>query len=202
MADICGNDLVFEGPVDELKNLNALFKKWLDARWETENHYAWLGYIVKGAGFKTLDDGGFECQGCVTYLEDYDGTDTYFSMDTETDWGPMNDMWYAILEKFAPHCKLYWYSYAPGGEVCASNDVHHKHFMGDYAVETNLPSDNLLCDAFFEGEPVNGKKLQYILEPLYGMYPMEELLKKVKEKNTDTEWVIITPISYKEDYHG
>ena len=84
----------------------------------------------------------------------------------------------------------------------ASNDIHHKHFMGNYAVEPNLPSDHLLCDAFFKGEPVNDKKLQYILEPIYSMYPLEELLKKVKEKNTDTEWVIITPISYKEDYHG
>lgn len=147
MPNWCKNTQVIMGPKSEVYKLYELLKKW------TKKTYMPNGFEEKGlsnivacAGLKRKDEdieNGVECRGMVitdfTYKEDNENSKLYF--ETETAWKPMPEMWYKILEKYAPNCEYLYCSEEPSMGIYESNDVERKIFKDEYFVDTWYDDD-------------------------------------------------------------
>ena len=89
----------------------------------------WLGNYLVRAGFSYND---YNCRGAVTYIGGIEEGGTFFTIDTETAWGPMLAMWKAIIEKVAPGVEIIYSAEEPGNVVLMTNDPY---YVGKYYVE-------------------------------------------------------------------
>ncbi len=130
------------GPLEELRPLYEKLKSWTSKNYE-ENGFGknWLGNIVGFAGFTRADldkENGYPCRGEIIepfYLKELDNTDGVIFFQSLTAWIPLPAMWYAIVDKYAPHCRYYYYSEEPGCNIYESNDVYHKFFADEYTLD-------------------------------------------------------------------
>ncbi len=186
MPNWCTTTILIAGDKYELKNLQELITKWIN-RGYTKHGFGklWLGNAVLGAGFKVED---FECRGLFAYIgEVYESDVSLFEFVTSTAWEPMIEMWEAIVEKYAPHSKIYWYAEEPGTELYFSNDKNHDFIKAEYAVECILDEENsdfVSKAGFINGiETYKKEDLTNALRKIYGHKSLNEMLLLV-EKDT------------------
>jgi len=114
MPNWCFNTIRIIGPNKE--STEKFFKLLSD--WKTEDN--WLGNIVEKSGIDDKKHEKYSCRGSISYL-DYDECDQ-ISIDTETAWGPTNEMWYALIEKYLPDGEFFYTSEEPGCGVYETNE--------------------------------------------------------------------------------
>lgn len=157
MPNWCMTNLIIAGNETELEGLEKLLKKWTSKEYSPSDFKSsWLGNIVLGAGFKISDDETeeFRCRGAVDWIGNVEENEqrlAYLEIEYESAWEPMIAMWYAVAEKYAPHCKVYFYAEEPGFELYQSNDTRHIFFEEDYVVDFYTDdTDNKFLRAGFE----------------------------------------------------
>ena len=157
MPNWCYNCEKIVGPKKEIMLLFDNLEKWTSKNF-CDNGFGtgWLGNIVGFAGLKRSDEdaeNGYRCRGSVIDgfdIEDEDDDDACISYTTETAWGPMPDMWYALLEKYAPHCNYYYSSEEPGMGVYYSNDVKHRFFDEEFFVDVCIYNKDKIPQMYIE----------------------------------------------------
>jgi hypothetical protein len=92
----------------------------------------WLGCLVADLGADWQEVG---CRGDWYELE-YDEEGNFMRFESETAWGPTEDVFRLIQQKY-PTLKVYYSCEEPGNEVYCSNDVEGKYFPYRYVVEAS-----------------------------------------------------------------
>lgn len=187
MQNWCNNTItIYEGTKPELERLYQLITEWTSRNY-MKNSFGetWLGNIVLGAGFSIED---YECRGEIAdvFLDEEDGS---LDIETETAWKPMNAMWHAVIEKFAPHCSFDSFSFEPGS---AYYHVEHDSnietsFRYDYYVDGYLGSCNKCgigwIDKLYHSMVITDTALKDILMPIFGDLPPDELVEKANSES-------------------
>lgn len=182
MPNWCGNTIaIYEGDKPELENLYRLITEWTSKNY-MKNSFGetWLGNIVLGAGFPIED---YECRGKIVdvFLDKEDGS---LNIETETACKPMNAMWHAIIEKFAPHCSFDSFSSEPWSSYYhVEHDSNIKTSFGyDHYVDGYLGSRNKCgvdwIDKLYHLMVITDAVLRDILVPIFGDLPSDELVEK------------------------
>ena len=178
MPNWCCNCEIIAGPKEEVKKLRDLIEEWTSKNY-VENGFGleWLGNIVIGAGFTIYDDdpvNGFYCRGnlsdALEIEEGKDGEDWELHFQSLTACGPMPQMWYAIVAKYAPHCKYYYYSEEHGNQLYESNDVEHRFFPEEYFVDV----------MYYEDDKAPEKIKKYFAESSYE-YSTEQIVSALQD---------------------
>lgn len=187
MPNWCSNTIViYEGDKPELEKLYRLITEWTSKNY-MKNSFGetWLGNIVLGAGFSIED---YECRGEIAdvFLDEEDGS---LDIETETAWNPMNAMWHAVIEKFAPHCSFDSFSFEPGAAYYhVEHDSNIETSFGyDYYVDGYLGSHNKCgidwIDKLYHSMTVTDAALRGILVPIFGDLPSDELVEKANSES-------------------
>ena len=186
MPNWCYTDMYIKGPKEEVEQLNELIHKWISKSYMPS--FAgdnWLGNVVHGAGFETSDEavGGYKCRGYIEYLGEmtkFKGEENqyYIEVQYESAWYSMHEMWYAVLEKYAPNCDMIWYAEEPGCAIYETNDTDELFFKDDYVVSCYLEEDNPLYKIFGEGGGITFVNLEKKLSKFFGEYSLPVLIDK------------------------
>lgn len=164
MPNWCNNTNIIHGPREEIVPLYEKLVSWTSKNYrENDFGVGWLGNIVLGAGFSLLSEDkkdGLFCRGNVEdsfqtvegenkygFFQLYEDT-IWFSSTTA--WGPMPDMWYKILEKYAPHCRYFYLAEEPGMGIYCSNDIDHEYFSDEYVVDVTYWDEKRIPKKYLE----------------------------------------------------
>ena len=110
----------------------------------------WLGNIVVNSGISEIVAGSeesfliephYECRGRIVFM---DWADESVNIYTETAWGPMHDMWKAIVEKYVPDANVIYSADECGCGLYQTNDPC---LEGKYVVDI-MGDDNRVLDEF------------------------------------------------------
>lgn len=136
-GDLCGAGYVIQGSDEEINALFDSIKKWTEAGEDPKYGNTWLGNILQGAGLSVSD---FSCTGLMRYSEviPINENESVMSIDTISEGTPCKEMWKPIVEKWAPHCKMYYFSQHPSIHEFLTNDVNGRFFPERYVLECNL----------------------------------------------------------------
>ena len=201
MPNWCMNNLVIEGHKKDVEAFRKLLLTWTCIEYvHSDFGKSWLGNVVLGAGFllsKGLEqDDNLYCRGWIDSIGDVvDGKDgiSSFTVEYESAWKPLPNMWKAVMQKHAPYCALYWFATEPGSDVYQTNDISKKHFDTDYYVDSYLEdSKNPLYKDFQEAREFTEKELKEVLTSLFGQGPLKKLIQKAEKVDLgDGEWFSI-----------
>ena len=188
MANWCITEYWLHGPKDELNNLKDKILEWTSKNY-MENGFGenWLGNIVLGGGLETVEairngGNGIPCRG--TFCDDIDIDDDYLCFNTETAWAPMPEMWFKIIEKFAPHCTCHYLAIEPGNELYEKYDPGNLHFEGvEYVVDeyhNDCEAEIIVCDGW---DTASEEYLEKALRKYYqdNKSSLEDLIERAKE---------------------
>lgn len=121
-----------EKGIEELKKFEELLDKWTSYKYE-ENDFGldWLGNIVGNSGIGTIDTGAdtdLPCRGSLlsTDTNIYKDGDAVLSLQTETAWEPMLDMWVKLRDKYLPDAEITYAATEPGCGLYLTNDPSYK----------------------------------------------------------------------------
>ncbi len=168
---------VLEGNEQEIKKLNKTLDKLVSRKKPAiENGFGtnWLGCLVNALG------GDWQKIYCRGTWEDKNLEGNILRLTTETAWGPTNEVFNFIQEKF-PSIKYYFASEEPGMCDYLTNDVEGKYFPERYHID--------LCD--LEGNyddeyfTTSDAMLEYINENYHPTTPLKTL---EDIDNLDNEW--------------
>ena len=100
---------------------------------DVENNFgsAWLGHVSTKHGFNWED---IPCRGTIEYLDEYEPGDGFFSLDTETAWGPCDELWEAIVAQYANVSYVYL-SEEPGMGYFVNSDKEGRFLSERYLFE-------------------------------------------------------------------
>lgn len=192
MPNWCSTNIEFSGPEKDIKKLYEFIDNKngeRDPNIETDFGARWLGYYLLRVG---LSDERYNCRGTVADLSKISTTDNAFEFKiwTETAWGPMIQMWLAIIKKLELNSIQVSYSAVePGCEVYQTNDPEQaKLYVVDLYDEDEV--DKKIVDAlgFDDFQDVTEEQLR---EGLLEVFPGEDnlsteaLIKKLDELTGD-----------------
>ena len=212
MPNWCFNSEVIDGPKAEVKSLHKKLVEWTSKNY-CENGFGteWLGNIVGFAGFKRIEEDekqGFPCRGNISSDFEYEecGDEAVIRFTSLTAYVCMPELWYAVIDKFAPHCKYYYFSEEPSNAFYMSNDKGHKYFDDFIVVDVYYDEEHVpetiknhfpesSCD-YSEEEVVRG--LQDILKT--DESDIDKLIEEFKKKDDmgGTGYLQIYKVSYEE----
>ena len=162
MPNWCFTQMIFHGEKEEIKDFHRKIEEWTSKNYQ-ENGFGvnWLGNVVHGAGLGNQIDATpsvLRCRGDITYLGDIDtfGDDSEeaaFNLDTETAWCPMTSMWSEVIK--VQNYKTIGFSYCAEEPGCEIYEIYDPY--GDF-------TDRYYIDVFVEGDDLNNKELEQILE--------------------------------------
>ncbi len=167
MPNWCFSSYVLEGDKKEIRTLNKTLDRLLSRKTPAiENGFGknWLGCLVNALG------GDWQKIYCRGTWENKELTENVLRLTTETAWGPMNEVFNFIREKF-PSIKYYFASEEEGMEEYFTNDVEGKYFPDRYHID--------LCD--LEGNyddeyfTTSDEMLEYINENYHLTTPLKSL---------------------------
>lgn len=203
MANEYSVTMYMVGKQEEIVHLHDCIKDWLSKAEGFTPIYKGLVYILKGANLSGDD---FPYRGYVVDMEEpspTEGEDWEFKIDYESAWQPCNAFWQAVINKIAPHCKMYWYGEEEGCEYFKTNDRDKLYFDWDYVVVTDslkpsnplakvLPSDDYLY--------LTEQELRDKLGALFGKHPVTELIAMAENVPlSDDESLKIHEVTYVEN---
>lgn len=194
MPNWCLNCITIIGPsVDATKNFYNLIEEWSSKQF-CDNRFGlnWLGNIVGNSGIDNPEDGKIECRGRMTYI--YYDNKREIQIDTETAWGPMNEMWTSLIERYLPDGEFYYTAEEPGNEVYLTNDPDYieKYYFDNWGEERCLTKAEKrryqkCVDAHESRETLSFDEIKAIINALIprsiDLETEEELLDKWNESN-------------------
>ena len=152
MANTCYTKYCFEGPEIEIRNIgNHLLQTFAQHPFEEadeetkqfstpEYYQQHFEHIVTALEMRIV----FDCRGAVkgeiaddTYCDLGDGN-MGLAVQTESAWSPANDIWDAVIAKWAPHSRYYYYAEEIAVEGAWSNDLDRKYFPWDFITAANF----------------------------------------------------------------
>ena len=202
MPNWCSTNIEFSGPEKDIKKLYEFIDNKNSEQVpniETDFGARWLRYYLLRVG---LSDERYNCRGSVADLNEIStiGSVSKFQIRTETAWGPMLQMWLAIIQKLElDNIKITYIAVEPGCEVYQTNDPEQaKFYIVDLYDED--AADKKIVDAlgFDDFQDVTEKQLR---EGLLEIFPGEDnlstdaLIKKL-DKLTDDDGINICKWSY------
>ena len=171
--------------VDELKNLEALINECTRTNY-MENGFGlkWLGNIVGNSGIGTVDtkkSTDLRCRGSLTYMELYDNQ---LTIDTETAWVPMLEMWVKLLEKYLPDAELIYMAEEPGCAIYCTNDPT---LVGKYLIDSW--NDNVDYDPEADKETVIFELQRYLKTTETEIDKLLKMLEEMEDSEVSiNEW--------------
>lgn len=206
MPNWCMTTMVIDGYKADVEKIRNLLLTWTSKEYQPSDFGVnWLGNIVLGAGFKIGEslekDGGLYCRGFVDYIGEIEELDDglySFDVEYESAWGPVPEMWKAVMQKHAPHCGLYWYAEEPGSEIYMTNDVGKKYFDSDFVVDSHLENKESPLYKDFQATSMFQKDdLKEALISVFGKDTLKNLIEKLKNVPlNDGEWLSVHPMTY------
>ena len=124
MANWCSTAYVIDGDTKEVKNLYELMKGLQEQKESSAKNgfgTTWLGYLVDAVG---KDRNRVSCWGNWNDLKMIDNT---LRFTTETAWGPCNEIFDLVCEKFPSLC-YYFRAEEPCIGIYETNDEEYKYF--------------------------------------------------------------------------
>lgn len=146
MPNWCYTSYVLEGNKEDINKVsNTLTELENRDKPAVENGFGttWLGCLVHELGG---DYNKIYCRGQWGSLQNNGDT---LTLDTETAWGPMNEVFDFIKEKF-PSIKYYFSSEEDGMCEYFTNDKEGKYFPCRYHINLCDPDDNYTDDLYFK----------------------------------------------------
>ncbi len=120
---------------DGVKPLYDNILKWQEEGTKIENSWGndWLGLLVeKGLGVDPVNSNEYSCRGQFYDLQiNQDGTQ--ITCGAETAWGPMNELWLALIDKYIPGARFIYTSEECGMEIYITNDPDQ---VGKYYIDS------------------------------------------------------------------
>lgn len=177
MPNWCSTNIEFRGPEKDIKKLYEFIDNKNGEQVpniETDFGARWLGYYLLRVG---LSDERYNCRGTVADLSKISATDNAFEFKiwTETAWGPMIQMWLAIIKKLELNgIQVAYSAVEPGCEVYQTNDPEQaKLYVVDLYDEDEV--DKKIVDAlgFDDFQDVTEEQLR---EGLLEVFPGEDNL--------------------------
>lgn len=190
MANECSVSMYIVGNREEVTHLYNKITEWVSDAYAFRPIYKGLGYIFKGA---KLSERGFSYRGYIVDMEEPSSTENEnweFKIDYESAWQPCNKFWQAVLDKVAPHCRMYWYGEEEGCEYYKTNDQDRLYFDWDYVIVTQeLKESNPLAKVFPRDDYLylTEKELTEKLTSLLGKHPLDELIEMAKQVPRDED---------------
>uniref|UniRef100_UPI00321AA733 hypothetical protein n=2 Tax=Bacteroidales TaxID=171549 RepID=UPI00321AA733 len=148
MPNWCTTAYVIEGDAQEIKSLYELMKDLQDRKTPAvKNGFgtSWLGCLVDALG-KDWDK--VSCRGDWANLEMVGET---LRFTTETAWGPCNETFDLVCEKF-PSFRYYYQTEEPGMGFYETNDSEGKYFTDKYIVDLCTVEGKYFCEYFADRE--------------------------------------------------
>ena len=168
---------VLEGEEREIKQLDKILttlSKRKTPKVKSDFNQHWLGCLVHELGG---DWNKIYCRGSW-YEKERNGNT--LKLCTETAWGPMNEVFDFICQKF-PSIKYYYASEEDGMGEYYTNDVEGKYFPDRYHIDLCDPDENYDSDYF--------KTFDELLRWLNEKYkPTTPLRTEEDIENLDDEW--------------
>ena len=144
MPNWCSTAYVIEGDAQEIKSLYELMKDLQDRKTPAvKNGFgtSWLGCLVDALG-KDWDK--VSCRGDWANLEMVGET---LRFTTETAWGPCNETFDLVCEKF-PSLRYYYQTEEPGMGFYETNDSEGKYFTDKDIVDLCTAKGKYFCEDF------------------------------------------------------
>jgi len=107
----------------------------------------WLGDVAIKHGFEWET---YPCRGSIEHMDEYDSDSNHFSFNTETAWGPCDELWEAIIEQYEGVSHVFL-SEEPGCEYFVNTDVEGRFLSEQYLFE--LVGDAPVPESWYEGYP-------------------------------------------------
>lgn len=191
MPNWCYTSYVLEGNKEDINKIsNTLTELENHDKPAVENGFGttWLGCLVHELGG---DYNKIYCRGQWGNLQNNGDT---LTLDTETAWGPMNEVFDFIKEKF-PSIKYYFYSEEDGMSEYFTNDKEGKYFPYRYHINLCDTNNNYIEEDFKTLPEV----FHYITENYCKENPInsEEDLDKLDElwrEQNDDAFINLNPI--------
>ena len=183
MPNWCFSSYVLEGNEQEIKKLNKTLDKLMSRKQpavKSDFGNNWLGCLVNALG------GDWHKIYCRGTWDDKNLTGNILRLTTETAWGPMNEVFDFICEKF-PSIRYYYASEEPMMGEFFTNDKEGKYFPDRFQIELCTPKDNYDNEYFL----TLGDALRWLTEnyspdsPLRSEEDVEALCDKWQEENED-----------------
>lgn len=157
MANMCYTDYWIEGSKRELTRLKETIAYYLSIECPAMGRKTtWLGCIRSKIDKPDQKYGRYACREyfiseinneCITDIDDKNGVMHFVTCSA---WEPNLSVIQAMMDEFAPHCKLYYYAEELWGEVCFTNDTSKKYFNADYTIMCNWEKNEKMPDGVLE----------------------------------------------------
>jgi len=107
---------------------------------------SWLTNVATwhGIGWEQVS-----CRGRIEYMSEYKQGDIFFTVDTETAWGPTDELWQAVIAKYEGISFVY-IAEEPGMGVFINTDTEGIFFTEKFMI--NIFGDAPLPDGWYEGK--------------------------------------------------
>jgi len=157
MPNYCSSKYAFfanDENIGELKRLHDCLTDTIAVLSQVKNDFE-PGCLGKVAIEHGIDPKCIPCRGGINYLSNFEAESGYFTLDTETAWAPMDELWEAVISRYSGISYVY-IAEEPGLEVYINTDVEGTFFTERYLFEicgyTPVP----------EGWCVDDEKLDYL----------------------------------------
>lgn len=179
MPNWCSTAYAIEGDAQGIKSLYKLMKDLQDRKTPAvENGFgtSWLGCLVDALG---KDWSKVSCRGDWANLEMVGDT---LRFTTETAWGPCNETFDLVCEKF-PSLRYYYQTEEPGMGIYWTNDDASKYFPDKFRVEVCTPEYEYYNEYFTDREAMFGWLEEIFGQPVSSETDVERLKEQWREKN-------------------
>ena len=118
---------------DELLRLHTNLSAIMETPSEIENgsEPGWLGKVAIKHG---LDWEKISCRGSIEHLEDYEPGSSFFTLDCDTAWTPMDELWEAVIAQYEGLSYVY-IAEEPGMGIFVNTDTEGIYFPEKYLME-------------------------------------------------------------------
>ena len=140
----------------ELKRLYDNLTAAMQVPSEVDNGFGagWLGDIAIKHGFNWED---IPCRGTLSYLDEYEAESGFFGFDTETAWGPCEELWEAVIAQYDGVSHVYL-SEEPDMLYFVNSDTERRFLTEEFLLE--IFSDAPIPDGWYANRPVKPASLE------------------------------------------
>lgn len=179
----CNNSLAIEGNYMALRNLERTIDAYRSLAKLYRKEKDVLSFISEKEKLN------LSCHGEINWIELEKGNnanDCTLFMSYDSGYLPEVNFWQEMVNREAPGCKIYWYSFAPKRELCLTNDLEKKQFDFDYCLDIQTDEiDHPLAKEFGHDSITTESNVDFEkhLRNVYGPHSLEEMVEMVKKEH-------------------